>query len=110
MPASVFLAGPPEPLAQLGVRKDLDAALRALLRGVHQEAVLAVLDLQGNAADVAGNRRAALPERLGDCQPEALADRLLQADVRLRLKGVDLDRADVVEVVEDLDVGVAVGV
>ena len=31
-------------------------------------------------------------------------------DVGLRLEGVDLDRADVVEVVEDLDVGVAVGV
>ena len=56
------------------------------------------------------DRRPPLPERLGDGQPEALADRLLQADVGLRLEGVDLDRADVVEVVEDLDVGVAVGV
>ena len=51
-----------------------------------------------------------LPQRLGHGQPEALADRLLHQHVGLRLKGVDLDRADVVEVVEDLDVGIVLGV
>ena len=82
-------------------------ALGGLLGRVHQEAGLAVLDLERDAADVAGDRRAALPERLGDGQAEALADRLLQHHVGLGLEGVDLDRADVVEVVEDLDVLVA---
>src|SRR5262249_29199671 len=98
----VFLAGPAEPLAQLRVGEDLQAALGALLGGVDEEATLAVDDLQGDAADVAGDRRPPLPERLGVGEAEALADRLLQADVGLRLEGVDLDRADVVEVVEDL--------
>jgi hypothetical protein len=40
-------------------------------------------------------------------QAEALARRLLDDDVGVRLEGVDLDRADVVEVVEDVDVRVA---
>ncbi len=75
-----------------------------------EEAALAVLDLQRDAADVAADRRPSLPQRLGHRQPEALADRLLDRDVGLRLEGVDLDRPDVVEVVEDLDVGVGVGV
>ena len=52
----------------------------------------------------------ALPDRLRDRQPEALAGRLLDQHVGVRLEGVDLDRADVVEVVEDVHVGVAVGV
>ena len=77
---------------------------------VDEEAGDAVVDLQGDPADVAADHRPALPLGLGDGEPEALADRLLHADVGLGLKGVDLDRADVVEVVEDLDVGVAVGV
>ena len=45
-----------------------------------------------------------------DRQPEALARRLLDHDVRERLERVDLDRADVGEVVEDVDVRIAVGV
>ena len=69
-----------------------------------------VLDLQRDPADVAADRGPPLPQRLGDRQAESLADRLLHADVGLGLEGVDLDRADVVEVVEDLDVRVAVGV
>ena len=68
------------------------------------------LDLERDPTDVAGDRRPSLPQRLGDGEAEALADRLLDHDVGLRLERVDLDRADVVEVVEDLDVGVAVGV
>src|ERR1700709_813167 len=106
----MFLARPPEPLAELGGGEDLEAARGALLGGVDQEAGLAVCDLQWDAANVAADRRPPLPQRLGHGQAEALADRLLQADVGLRLEGVDLDRADVVEVVEDLDVGVALGV
>src|SRR5213592_4399018 len=79
--AGMFLAGAAEALAQLRVGEDLEAALGALLGRVDEEAALAVLDLQGDAADVAGDRRAALPERLGHGQAKALADRLLQADV-----------------------------
>ena len=85
-------------------------SLRALLGRGTRKPVSPSYDLQRDAADVAADRRPALPQRLGDGQPEALADRLLDADVGLRLEGVDLDRADVVEVVEDLDVGVAAGV
>src|SRR5215207_8881593 len=102
--AGVLLALAAELLAELRGAEDVQAALGALVRRVDEEAADAVLDLQRNAADVAGDRRPPLPERLGDGQPEALADRLLQADVRLRLEGVDLDRADVVEVAEDFDV------
>ena len=97
----------PEPLAQLGVAEDLDARLGGLLGRVDQVAGLAVLDLERDAAHVAGDRGPRLPERLGDRQAESLADRLLQHHVGLRLERVDLDRADVVEVVEDLDVLVA---
>src|SRR5215210_3932562 len=108
--ARALLAGPPEPASQLRVPQDLDAALCGLVRGGDQVAVLAVDDLQGDAAHVTADRRPPLPERLGDRQPEALADRLLQHHVRLRLERVDLDRPDVVEVVEDLDVGIRSGV
>ena len=57
--------------------------------------------------DAARHGRPRLPERLGDGQPEALADRLLEHRRRVHLERVDLDRADVVQVREDEDVGVA---
>ena len=53
--------------------------------------------------------RPRLPDRLRDGQPEALARRFLDHHVGVRLERVDLDRADVVEVAEDVDVGVVVG-
>ncbi len=61
-------------------------------------------------AHVAADERPRLPQRLGDGQAEALAGGLLDHHVGLRLERVDLDRAHVVQVVEDVDVGVAVGV
>src|SRR6185437_17026451 len=73
--ARVFLAFAAERLAEPGVVEDLEAALGALLGGVDEEAGDAVLDLQRDAADVAADRRPPLPERLGDGQPEPLADR-----------------------------------
>ena len=92
---------------------DCGSARISRLRWAHSEGELTrkpispCLDLQRNAADVVppivGRP---FQKRLGDGQAEALADRLPKADVGLRLEGVDLDRADVVEVVEDLDVGV----
>src|SRR6476661_1176807 len=60
----VLLAGAAQPLAQLRVGEDLEAALGALRGRVDQEAALAVGDLQRDAPDVAADRRAALPERL----------------------------------------------
>src|SRR3954454_15997167 len=104
--AAALLAGPPEPPAELGVLEDLRAALGCLVGRVDQVAVLAIDDLQRNAADVPGDRRSAFPEGLRHRQPEALADRLLQDDVGLGLKRVHLDCPDVVQVVEDLDVRV----
>jgi hypothetical protein len=102
----VFLAGAPEALAELGVVEDLETALGGLLGRVDQEARYSALDLERDAAHVPGDGRPSLPERLGHGKPEALAGRLLKHDVRLRLEGIDLDRPDVVEIVEDLDVGV----
>src|SRR5690349_12710627 len=110
MPAHVFLAGARQALPELGLTEDLERALRALLGRGHEEAGLAVLHLQRNAADVSADERTRLPERLRDGEAEALAGGLLNHDVRLRLEGVHLDRADVVQVVEDLDVGIALRV
>src|SRR5215216_1569161 len=105
-----LLPRPPQPAAQLRVLQDLDAPLGRLLRRGDEVAVLAVDDLQRDPADVPADRRAPLPERLRHSQPEPLADRLLHDDVGLRLECVHLDRADVVEVVEDLDVRIRAGV
>src|SRR3954447_5465739 len=105
-----LLSGAAEPASQLRVLKDLDGVLRGLVGRGDQVSVLPVDDLQRDAPHVAADRRAPLPERLGDRQSEALADRLLHDHVGLRLEGVHLDRADVVEVVEDLDVRIRAGV
>src|SRR3954454_8262850 len=109
-PTRPLLAGAAEPAAELGVLEDRGGALGGFVRGRDQVAVLAVDDLQRDATHVAADRRAPLPERLGDGQPEALPDRLLHDHVGLRLEGVHLDRPDVVQVVEDLDVGIGLGV
>ena len=51
-----------------------------------------------------------LPERLGHGQPEPLPDRLLDDGRGMHLERVDLDGAHVVQVGQDVDVGVAAGV
>ena len=108
--AHVLLARAPEPLAEVGLAQDAQRALGALLGRGDEEAGLAVLHLERDAADVAADERAALPERLRHRQAEALARGLLDHHVGLRLEGVHLDRADAVQVVEDVDVRVAVRV
>src|SRR5919109_3391892 len=106
MRAHILLARSAESLSELGIVEDLEAALWGFLSGADQESRHAVLDLEWDPADVPGDCRPALPERFRDRQPESLACRLLHHDVRLRLECVYLDRPDVVQVVEDLDVGV----
>src|SRR3954451_19012831 len=102
----MFLAAAAELLAESGVLEDLERMPSAVLGGGDEVAGLPVRHLERDPADVAADERPRLPQRLADGQPEALARRLLDHDVGVRLEGVDLDRADVVEVVEDVDVGV----
>src|SRR5207342_1334751 len=94
--AGALLAGTAQPPAQLRVLEDLDGALRGILGGGDEISILPLDDLERNAAHVAADCRAALPERLRDRQAEALPDRLLHDQVGLRLEGVHLDRPDVV--------------
>src|SRR5436190_6308347 len=108
--AGALLGRPPEAPAEPRVAQDLDTPLRSLLDRVDEVAGLALGDLKRDPADVAGDDGPHLPHRLGHSQPESLPKRLLDHHVGLRLKGVDLDRADVVQVVEDLDVRIAVRV
>src|SRR5262249_2340259 len=104
--ARVLLAGPPQAFRQLGVAQNAEGPLRGLLGRGDQESRLSVLDLKRDAANVPGDHGAHLPHRLGDGQAEPLAQRLLHDHIGLGLEGVHLDRAHVVEVVEDLDVGI----
>ena len=109
-PPHVLLAGEsaPPPLAR--VVQDLEAGLGAGLGRVDEPARLPVHDLGADPTHVAGHRRAPLPERLAHREPEALLDRLLDHGLGVHLERVHLDRADVVEVREDVDVGVVGGV
>ena len=63
---------------------------RALLDRVDEVAVLAVADLQHDAAGAAADDRPALPEPLAHGEAEALAQRLLDHDVGDALERVDL--------------------
>src|SRR3954447_20679327 len=105
--AHVLLAGTAELLAEVRVLEDAERAVGAVLGVRHEVAGLAVLHLERDAAHVAADERPRLPERLGDGQAEALARGLLNQHLGLRLERVHLDRPDVVQVVEDLDIRVA---
>jgi hypothetical protein len=67
------------------------------------------LELEGNPAGPTGDDWGAFPERLGDDQPEAFANRLLDHDLGETLERVDLDVADAGEIGEDVDVCVVAG-
>src|SRR5919109_2345409 len=108
--ADVLLAAPAAPPRLLRRLEDLTAGRRALLDRVDEPPGLTVLDLRRDPADTAGDGRPRLPESLRHGQAEPLANRLLQHCRRVDLERVDLDGADVVEVREDEDVGVACGV
>src|SRR4051812_2658740 len=81
--ADVFLAGAPELLAEVGLAQDPQCAVGALLGRRHEVAGRPVLHLQRDAADVAADERARLPERLRDGQAEALTSRLLDQHLGL---------------------------
>ena len=80
---------------------------RALLDRVDEVAVEAVADLQLDAAGAAADDRPALPQPFAHGEAEALAQRLLQDHVGDALERVDLHRADLVEVRQQVDVAVA---
>src|SRR5690348_1978663 len=106
-----YLAAALAHLARAGrIAHQFQHALGALFDARHQIARLAILNLQRNAADIAADDWAALPQPLRDGQAEALAERLLQHDRRHALEGVHLDIADAVHVREQVDIGIAVGV
>src|SRR3954451_21090780 len=94
--ADMLLAAAPEGLPEGGVTEDVEGAGGAGLHVTDQIPGDAVLDLQGDTANVTADERPRLPQRLADREPEALARRLLDDDVGVRLEGVDLDRPDVV--------------
>ena len=113
VPAHVLLAAQRALPRRGRVVEDLEARLRALLGRVRvdEPAGLAVLDLRRRS------RRRGSPtvgrvfqSASVTVRPKPSLDRLLDHGVRVHLEGVDLDRADVVQVREDVDVGVAVGV
>src|SRR5829696_1069632 len=106
----VLLAPNPTVPCLCGVAEDLQARGVAILDGLHEPAGLAVLNLARNPAGTPRNRRPALPQAFRHRQAETLPDRLLQHCRRVHLEGVDLHRADVVQVREDEDVGIARGV
>src|SRR5688572_20514941 len=108
--ANVLLARERDLPGSRRIREDLETRFGALRRGRDEPAGLTVRDLVDDAADVAGDGRARLPERLADRQPEPFPDRLLDYGGRMHLERVHLDRADVVEVREDVDVGIGRGV
>ena len=89
------------------IGEQVDGALRALLDGVDEVAVVAVADLQLDAAGPSADHRPALPEPFAHGEAEALADRLLHHHVGDALERVDLHRTDLVEVREQVDVAVA---
>ena len=97
---------PVSPIASalLGIGQQLDRALRALVDRVDEVAVLAVADLQHDAAGPPADDRPALPETLGHGEAEALAQRLLDHDVGGPLERVDLHVADLLDVREQVDV------
>ena len=70
-----------ERVALVRVGEKLADPVRALLDGVDEEAADAVLELERDASGPTGDHGRALPERFGDDQPEALADRLLDHDL-----------------------------
>ena len=70
-----------ELVALVRVGEELEDPVRALLDGIDEVAADAVLELEGDASGPPGDDGRALPERFGDDEPEALADRFLDHDL-----------------------------
>src|SRR5262249_58761781 len=79
----------------------------AVFDGVDEVAIESVTHLQHDATGASAHDRPTLPEPLAHREPEALPDRLLDHDVGDALERVDLHVADLMEVRERVDVGIA---
>ena len=77
MPAHELLAVQGHGPGLLGILEDCVQRLGAFGDGVDEVAGLAVLDLVDDPAHAARDHGPALPEPLGDGEPESLLDRLL---------------------------------
>ena len=80
---------------------------RRLFDAVDEIAVLAVDDLHGDPAAASAYDRPALPEPFAHGQPESFAQRLLHHDVGGALERVDLHGTDLLDVRQEVDVGIA---
>src|SRR5215208_5883853 len=83
--------------------------LGALRHRIHQESTDSAPDLEWDPAGTPRYDRGFLPERLGDDQAEALADRLLDHHVGEPLKCIHLDVSHAGKVGEEVDVRVVLG-
>src|SRR5437764_12446407 len=92
VPAHVIAARFAHRLCLGRVAQEIGRALRRFLDAVDEVAVLAVVDLHGDAAAASAYNGPTLPECLADGQPEAFAQRLLHHDVGGALKSVNLNR------------------
>ena len=89
------------------IGEQIDRASSARVDRIDEVAVEAVADLEHDAAGAAAHDGSALPERLAHGQAEALPNRLLDGDVGDALERVDLHVADLMEVRQCVDVGIA---
>jgi len=104
MTAHVLMAGLAVGLPEIAVAQQLRDLLGAVVHAVDEEAVIGRRHLHGDASGVTRHHGPALPQRLGDDEPESFTERLLHDDVRAALKDVDLEIAEVGED-EDIRVG-----
>ena len=93
--------------ARTGLREQLGGAGGRVFDGVDEVAVLAVANLHRDPAAAPADHRPALPQCLAHGEPESFAQRLLHHDVGGTLERVDLHRADLLDVRDEVDVRVA---
>src|ERR1700694_4497621 len=105
--ADVLASGRGHPLSESGIAQQVEAAGRALLWARDEIAGHTVLDLNNDAADLAGDDRYSLPQRFGDDEAEPFTERLLDHDLGRALERVHLAVLDAVEIGEEKHVGVA---
>src|SRR5665811_1146089 len=105
----MFLACPPHDLCIHGIVQYPHALLGTLLNRVHQVSRLAIVDLLGDAADVAADGRLGFPQTFADSEAETFTGGFLDDDISSRLKGVHFQVAHVVQVGKDENIAVVAG-